>query len=198
MREGISLPNNINFGCEVEFMCDHGYVRLNLSKLLHLSDFKFGYDCFPFRTKEAVSPIMNCDDLYKLKKTLEIIKRLNGSITGNEGAHIHFDHSIIEDDNLVKVLKIWVNSEDIIYTMARGEFTCMRGNYYAFARRLGPYMHDVIKAYDNGEVNLNDFQIFGKNHGLNLINHLTNEKNKDTYEVRVPNEIGRASCRERV
>ena len=71
--------------------------------------------------------------------------------------------------------------------MARGEFTRMRGNNYAFARRLGPYIYDVIKAYDNCEINLNDFQIFGKNHGLNLRNHLTNEKNKDTFEVRVPN-----------
>ena len=112
-------------------------------------------------------------------------------ITPSTGGHIHFDHSILDDENIITFLKLWYVAEDIIYEYATGEFEHLRKGAELYAEKLDQKLKKRIAEYEEGKLELSEFAYFDKCYGLNLYNHLSSHRAIfiaiDTYEVRVPN-----------
>ncbi|MDY3800718.1 MAG: amidoligase family protein [Bacilli bacterium] len=187
MRENINISNDIKFGCEIEFNSPYNIKEINTQKNKINSEFKIEYDSCISNIKEAISPILTVEKINELKQCLELINMYKGYIKGNEGAHIHFDSSIVSKENFSTMLKMWYLSEPVIYEFSKCDCDKLRKDYYTYAHELGNTLKSLIKCYDNRAIGIGYFRTFHKNNGLNLYNYVTNNCIKNTLEVRTPN-----------
>lgn len=173
MNNELEINNNIKFGCEIEFTRTNNFD----STFITNNNYEYKKDASGFAVYEAISPILSNDiqSWETLKSVLEYIKNNNGYIVGNEGAHIHFDRSILNTGKLKDFLKTWYVFEDIIYQFSNGDYVNSRSSIYMYAKKLGDDLKTNIDIYD-------DYSMYNKRYGLNL-----NHKKYNTYEVRVPN-----------
>ena len=189
-REIIDVPGEIKFGCEVEFNTKEKY---KFYKNYIDPKYKVICDASGMDIVEVISPIMhNCkEDWESLRNTLIDIKGASDAkISANSGGHIHFDHTIVDDDNILSLLKLWNVIESTIYDFSKGEFEKLRDSSKIYAQKLNG-LENKISSIESGKLPLKSLKKYGKKHGLNLNNHfsyLSFLKNSiDTYEVRVPN-----------
>lgn len=187
MRESINIDDEIKFGCEVEFNCSHDAKFFEKEKKLINSPFKIDNNCNGSKIKEAISSIMTKKDLTSLRDILELINKYGGYIKGDEGAHIHFDSNIVNEENIMSLLKLWYASEKTIYKFAKCDNLKLRKLYYIYAHEIGIFLKPLIIEFENGRINLDLFKAFAKNSGLNLKNYIEHNPCKDTIEIRVPN-----------
>ncbi|MEG0021601.1 MAG: amidoligase family protein [Bacilli bacterium] len=185
--------SNFSFGCEVEFLADKDLKLIKNDIHKRHIDYNVDYDSYLYETQ---TPILknHIEDWKNFKEVLNIIKNNGGYITDDMGGHIHFDQSIIKEENLVYFLKLWYSFEDIIYEFSYGESDHLRLNAYEYAKKLGEKLKSRINLYVNDKRRLGLFLLFNKEFGLNLNNHLMYSRQdnfiedcKDTYEVRCPN-----------
>jgi len=186
----ISIPENIKFGVEIEFLSPH---HLNdIIEEASNTSYEFGYDGITVTSiLEAVSPVLTNkkETWQELRRVLNIIKSTDAYVDERVGAHIHFDNSIINDNNVVSFLKLWYVFEEIIYQFSYGEFDHLRYDAFLYANKLDTELRTCLDDYEKGNQDLTIFANFDKGYGINLSNHLSSRPihYKNTYEIRCPN-----------
>ncbi len=189
-RDIISIPDNIKFGIEIEFLSPH-----SLNDIIEegsKTSYEFRYDGMTTTSVlEAISPVLtNKKETWEeLKRVLDIIKSSDAYIDERAGAHIHFDNATIGDENIISFLKLWYVFEEVIYQFSYGEFDHLRYDAFLYANKLNNELKNCLDDYENGEQDLTAFSVFDKGYGINLGNHLSSRPiyYKDTYEIRCPN-----------
>lgn len=189
-RDVISIPDNIKFGIEIEFLSP--YSLNDIIEEGSKTSYEFRYDGMTVTSVlEAISPVLtNKKETWEeLKRVLDIIKSSDAYIDERVGAHIHFDNTTIGDENIVSFLKLWYVFEEVIYQFSYGEFDHLRSDAFLYANRLNTELKDCLDEYENGDEDLTSFSVFDKGYGINLGNHLNRRPIhwKDTYEIRCPN-----------
>ena len=184
-REILSIPGYLKFGCEVEFNSEKTpiYYQKYINPIYKVKSDISGMDIV-----EVISPVMYNykEEWEKLRDMLLSIKY--GTIKANTGGHIHFDHNIIDDKNILSFLKLWCSLENIIYDFSSGEFRELRNTANIYASRLTE-ARDYIELIEKENKSLIILSNFGKRNGLNLANHFCSNpsSDKNTLEVRIPN-----------
>lgn len=189
-RDVISIPDNIKFGIEIEFISHH-----SLNEIIEegsKTSYEFRYDGMTVTSVlEAISPVLtNKKETWEeLRRVLDIIKSNDSYIDERVGAHIHFDNATIGDENIISFLKLWYVFEEVIYQFSYGEFDHLRYDAFLYAEKLSSKLKECLDDYENGEEDLTAFSMFDKGYGINLGNHLCSRPIhwKDTYEIRCPN-----------
>ena len=183
-RDSLCLSDFIQFGCEVEFNSD---LKTNFYRQIVDKKYTVKKDLSGKDIVEIITPIMY-NTVSDWSSFRDMISNLpSAKIMSDTGGHIHFDHSIINDENILYFLKFWYVFEDIIYDFSSGEFDNIRPSHFMFAQKLKDIVN-FIDLIETGYIPLNNLDFYGKKYGLNLSNHFNNKNiNKDTYEIRVPN-----------
>lgn len=188
-RETVDVPDFLKFGCEIEFNTRKSIPYYE--KKIKNDKYDIVYDVSGTSIIEVISPILynTKEDWDSLRETLLKIKY--GNIDHNTGGHIHYDSSIIKDENLISLLKFWFIFEEVIYDFAKGEFNELRRYVDYYAKKLDNLDFYIDKFENNKSKDLRIFNCYNKYYGLNISNHVRYGDScwifNDTYEVRVPN-----------
>lgn len=107
----------------------------------------------------------NASDWNFMKEMMESLKY--GVIKDNTGGHIHFDHSIVKNKNILYLLKLQYTFELTIYEFSKGEFKRLRDITIVYAKTL-PDLEKNILLIENGKLSINHLACYDKSCGLNF------------------------------
>lgn len=171
-RDTINLPSDVTFGVEIEFAkankldVEDELKNKTLYKKWKVENDETIYeDDIPYSIYggEAVSDILidNKKDWNSISYACNSIKKNNGAINQNCGAHVHVGGNIF-DDNLkyyARFMKLWTIYEDVITRFCFGEYNMPRSTFYQYSGSCANLFKHIDKFYKNDKV-IKDFAEF--------------------------------------
>ena len=207
----INLPNNLNFGIEIE--SENG----NKSAIRRIMKDEYNAFCTSTLTKkkdndysrwqisndgsldngiELSSPIFKDEKetWIEIKNVCEMLKNNNAVATNKTGAHVHFNISFLGNDcqNYIRLFKLYTIYENILIKFGYGETKKARPGLFKYAKPCSQKLYKEMYFIENA-INLSDLGMwlyYEKHTAMNLRNtnfNDVNDERKNTIEFRSAN-----------
>lgn len=198
-RSLLELPSSLTFGHEIEYR--------NANRNLITDQINTYFSTWQSKKEETIShfnsnpflggeisspPLTNTKETYQdLNIICNLLKDYPYITAINTGAHLHIGAKIYERKSLyyLRLLKLWIAFEDIIYRFGNGEYISYRPEMVKYAPPVGNIYKEILK---NDFINADSPIYFllqainlGKSNCLNFENLVT--KRYNTIEIRCPN-----------